>query len=78
MLSSTMSRSLYLKSPNQGLLLDGEPVVTRAAAGQKKSAHYFRALVVVLEAATSHLIIPNEATAALDRLQKLIEKGPRS
>jgi hypothetical protein len=31
-----------------------------------------RALVTVLEAATSHLILPSEATEALARLRKLI------
>jgi hypothetical protein len=33
-----------------------------------------RALVTVLEAATSHLIIPDEAATALARLQRLAER----
>ena len=32
-----------------------------------------RAIVTLLEAATSHLILPSEATEALARLQKLID-----
>lgn len=32
-----------------------------------------RAIVTLLEAATSHLILPPEATEAFARLQKLIE-----
>jgi hypothetical protein len=32
-----------------------------------------RALIIILENATSHLILPSEATEALARLQKLIE-----
>jgi hypothetical protein len=32
-----------------------------------------RAIVTVLEAATSHLLIPDEAATALDRLHKLID-----
>ena len=33
-----------------------------------------RALILVLEAATSHLLLPDEAVKALDRLRKLIER----
>jgi hypothetical protein len=33
-----------------------------------------RALVCVLEAATSHLIMPSEATTALEQLRKLIDR----
>jgi hypothetical protein len=32
-----------------------------------------RALITVLEYATSHLILPDEATKALERLRKLME-----
>jgi hypothetical protein len=31
-----------------------------------------RALILVLEAATSHLILPSEVPAALERLKKLL------
>jgi hypothetical protein len=31
-----------------------------------------RALITVLEYATAHLVLPDEATAALDRLRRLI------
>jgi hypothetical protein len=33
-----------------------------------------RAIVTLLEAATSHLVLPSEATEALARLQKLIDR----
>jgi hypothetical protein len=33
-----------------------------------------RALLVVLECATTHLLLPDEATVALDRLRKLIDR----
>jgi hypothetical protein len=33
-----------------------------------------RALLVVLECATAHLLLPDEATVALDRLRKLIDR----
>jgi hypothetical protein len=33
-------------------------------------------VVTLLEAATSHLIMPDEATKALERLQRLVERKP--
>jgi hypothetical protein len=33
-----------------------------------------RAIVTVLECATSHLLLPDEATKALERLRKLIDR----
>jgi hypothetical protein len=33
-----------------------------------------RALVTVLECATAHLLIPDEASVALERLRRLIER----
>jgi hypothetical protein len=33
-----------------------------------------KALVVVLEHATAHLLLPDEATTALERLHKLIDR----
>jgi hypothetical protein len=33
-------------------------------------------IVTLLEAATSHLIMPDEATKALERLQRLVERKP--
>jgi hypothetical protein len=35
-----------------------------------------RAIVMLLEAATSHLIVPSEVTTALTRLQRLVERKP--
>jgi hypothetical protein len=33
-----------------------------------------RALIIILECATSHLLLPDEATAALDRLRAAIDR----
>jgi hypothetical protein len=40
------------------------------------SVQDLRDIITLLEAATAHLIVPLEVTAALTRLQRLVERKP--